>query len=146
MKISCVAAFRWLGLALFIAGLSFASGCGEGGPANSVSGKVTMNGEPVMGIIHFVGSGKEATGSVGLTGEYFVADPPLGEVSILIKSNAPPNPTTTTPPPNATGAMPGMPSGVKGPATPPAKYADASGGLKYTVVAGKQVHNIELTP
>jgi hypothetical protein len=133
-------------LAMILLILGFASGCGEGGPANSVSGKVTLNGDPVTGTIVFLGKGKEATGSIGLTGEYFVSDPPLGDVSVVIKPNTSvPAPVGMSPGNAGSAAMPGMPN-VKAAATPPAKYADASSGLNYTVAAGKQTKNFELMP
>jgi hypothetical protein len=145
MKIVRLSASSCL-LATVLLILGLASGCSEGGPANSVSGKVTLNGDPVTGTIVFVGSGKEATSSIGLTGEYFISDPPLGDVSVLIKPNTSiPAPVGGAPGNADSAAMPGMPS-VKAAATPPAKYADASSGLKYTVAAGKQKKDFELAP
>ena len=126
------------------------TGCGPAGPANSVAGKVTLGGQPVRGTIVFRGAdGKEATAPVGPTGgTYAIADPPVGEVTILVKGDAL---AVLAPPPTLPGApaAPDMTNAVKtGSATvpPPAKYADASGGLKYTVKAGRQTHDIELTP
>ena len=133
---------------LLVAALIFA-GCGDAGPANAVSGKVTLNGEPVAGSITFVGAdGKEVSSPVGPGGgTYNIVDPPQGEVTVLIKG---PGIAATPELKPAPGAM-AMPSGTDKGANsmgvnPPAKYADASGGLKYTVRAGRQTKDFELTP
>lgn len=126
------------------------TGCGPAGAKNSVSGAVTVDGSPVVGTIHFVGAdGKSVSAPVGPTGgAYTIADPPLGEVTVLIKPSDVPLPAAPAAPPGA--KMPEVggksPEFAKPAANPPAKYAEASGGLKYTVVAGHQKKDFALTP
>jgi hypothetical protein len=103
-----------------------------------------------VGTIHFVGSdGKEVSAPVGpLGGNYSIADPPLGEVTVLVKGPAVPLPAAPTTPPGA--KMPEVegksPEFAKPGVAPPAKYADAAGGLKYTVVSGTQKKDFDLAP
>lgn len=123
-------------------------GCGDGIPSNVVSGTVRLNGEPVNGTIHFVGQdGKEVMSPVGPAGgAYTVMNPPLGDVTILLKPALGSVAAPPAPPGSVTGPeMPGMPK-TSASVSPPAKYGEASGGLKYSVKPGKQVHDIELTP
>lgn len=126
------------------------AGCGDGGPATAVSGKVTTGGSPVVGTIHFVGAdGKEKMSPIGPTGgTYMIADPPMGEVTVLVKGDA--LATPEKPPTIPGAATPATPSGLASNAStsvaPPKKYADASGGLKYTVVAGRQTKDFDLAP
>src|SRR5207253_10626900 len=72
--------------ALLLAAL-YMAGCGEPGPSTMVSGKVTVGGQPVQGTIHFLSAdGKEVSGPIGPTGGmYTVANPPVGEVTVLVK-------------------------------------------------------------
>src|SRR5271170_475352 len=63
-------------------------GCGgPAGPKNTVSGKVTLEGQPVAGIVVFLsGDGKEVSGPINyLDGTYQIPDPPSGQVSIVVK-------------------------------------------------------------
>src|SRR5687768_12589575 len=131
-------------LALLIVTLA---GCGDTGPATSVFGKVTVNGEPVSGFIHFVGAdGKEVVAPIGPTGGlYTVANPPLGEVTVLVKGTGLAAAPALQPPPGSSDATKTVGTKMGG-VEPPKKYAEAAGGLKYTVTAGKQEKNFELTP
>jgi hypothetical protein len=129
-----------------------ALGCGDNAPSNTVSGKVQYQGQPVSGFIHFVGAdGKEVSSPIGPSGgAYTVMNPPLGDVTILIKpalggGAAAAAPSTPAPGAPALPGMEGMPK-MAASVSPPAKYSEASGGLKYSVKPGKQVHDIELTP
>jgi hypothetical protein len=143
---------------LLIIAVASTMGCGDAGPATVVSGKVTTGGQPVTGFIHFVGSdGKEVAAPVGPSGgTYMVTDPPLGEVTVLVKGvpgSAVPTSGGNAPAPGTGGGTPmmKMPGGTDATTAttgvpPPAKYADASGGLKYTVTAGKQQKDFELAP
>jgi len=126
----------------------FAIGCGEPGPATVVSGKVTTGGEPVSGTIHFVGAdGTEAMAPVGPTGGlYTVANPPVGEVTVLIKGGLGGSPPALKPPTGEGSKMTGMPEMPKMGVAPPAKYADKANGIKYTVTAGKQQKDFDLAP
>jgi len=131
-------------LCLFVALLVGLSGCDKKGDeaANSVSGKVTLNGEPVAGIITFVGAdNKEVSGPIKPDGTYTVANPPAGQVKILVKGMGGTLPTAT-PPKEAGGNMPKM-----GGVSPPAKYSAVNTtDLKFEVTSGKQKHDITLTP
>jgi len=132
------------GISLVIALLVATSGCGGGpkGPANSVSGKVTLGADPVNGTVVFIGpDGKQAQVPTS-SGEYVLADPPVGKCKILVKSMGGPLVSGGMPPPKDAPAMPKA-AGV----SPPAKYGDArTSDLSYDVAAGKQTHNIELKP
>jgi hypothetical protein len=136
----------WLAVLLVSVG-SF-TGCGDAGPSTLVSGKVTTGGAGVTGTIHFVGAdGKEVSAPVGPTGgTYQIANPPLGEVTVLVKGG----PVAAPPLKPAPGAV-AMPGNTSTPAAagaqPPAKYADPStSDLKYTVVAGAQQKDFDLAP
>jgi hypothetical protein len=124
------------------------TGCPGSGPANSVQGTVTLNGKPVNGELFFITSDGKQIQAPLLDGKYFINDPPLGQVKITIKSM-----------PGFTGA-----SGTKGQldkgagtdlsakatvseaVSPPEKYSRPDNGLTYEVKAGKQTHDITLTP
>ncbi len=135
---------RAFGVAVLTAGAVTLTGCGgvgKGGAADSVSGKVTLDGQPVAGEVFFVGSDKKEVGSpIGPEGNYEISNPPKGDVLIVVKGKpgipsipgakaAPDLP----PPPTATGVA------------PPAKYGQPNNGLKFTVTGGKQVYDIVLT-
>src|SRR5437764_1278775 len=73
-----------------IGGLVMLIGC-SGGPreaANSVKGKVTVQGNPVnAGTVTFhatVKDGKDASGPI-LNGSYRIEDPPVGQVKISVR-------------------------------------------------------------
>jgi hypothetical protein len=140
--------------ASLVLGFGLLVGCGNAGPATTVQGKVTVNGQPVNGTIHFVAAdGKEASGPIGPTGgTYTVSDPPLGEVTVLFKGGPAAAAAPLTPPkPLEGGPAPTMPgdtmksTGAMGVA-PPAKYSEAANGIKYTVTAGHNQKDFELTP
>src|SRR5947209_4907406 len=70
---------------VLVAAALLASGCG--GVRNSVSGKVTLGGRPVAGMVTFVGAdGKEATAPVNPDGSYTVVNPPTGQVQVVVKN------------------------------------------------------------
>jgi hypothetical protein len=136
-----------------------AAGCGGKGPKNRITGKVTLNGQPVKGRVVFIGSdGKEKEAGIGPGGSYDLSDPPLGEVSILVK--APEKPAGAAPE-EKKPIVPNFGKGDKGktdvPGTvgtgadegavnPPAKYGKKdTSPLKHTVKGGsKEVHDIPL--
>jgi hypothetical protein len=125
-----------------------AAGCGKKEPTSTVTGKVTLNGQPVAGTVAFVGpDNKQVTAPINPDGTYTVASPPTGQVRILVKS--------------LPGAIPGakpiisadmartMPVSTTAPATgqsPPARYAWPNNGLTFNVTGGKQSHDITLVP
>jgi hypothetical protein len=124
-----------------------AAGCSSNG---SVTGKVTYKGAPLgSGTVVFIGPKASATADLDAEGNYTILKAPLGAVRVTVE---------TMPPPSGSGgggkdkpvAMAMDASG--GPSTPqgkyvpiPAKYKDPStSGLTYTVVSGKQTHDIPL--
>jgi len=117
------------------------SGCGTKGAANSVSGKVTLNDEPVKGLVVFVGAdNKEVSAPTNPNGTYTLDNPPLGQVKVLVKTVGPVG--VDTPPPKDAPNMP-----KAGGVAPPAKYASAAtSGLTYEVKAGKHTYDIPLKP
>jgi hypothetical protein len=138
-------ALRTLSVCLFVALLAGLSGCDKKADeaANSVSGKVTLNGEPVAGNVAFVGAdNKESPPSpIKPDGTYTIPNPPTGQVKILVKGMGGTAPVTT-PPKEAGGNMPKI-----GGVAPPTKYgAVATTDLKFEVTSGKQKHDIELKP
>jgi len=123
-------------LTLLIAAI-LAAGCGEKQAANVVSGKVTLDGEPVSGTVVFIGAdSKEASAPTNLEGAYKIENPPLGQCKVLVRGMA--GLTGTAPPKDA-------PSMGKQGAAPPPKYgAVTTTDLSYEVKAGKHTYNIEL--
>ena len=140
-------------LTVLLASLVIATGCNTRGPKNMVSGTVKLDGQNVVGTVVFVGAdGKESTPGPITNGLYNIPDPPLGEVTILVKGSpggslgAGPDAKPTIP--KMKGAKGG--SVDLGPAAgtdvnPPAKYGKKeTSPLKHTVKGGKETHNIEL--
>ncbi len=139
--------YRLLAIALAFAAI-VASGCGGKGPKNSVTGKVTLNGRPVKGRLIFIGSdGKERDAGIGAGGEYFLPDPPIGEVTILVKgpevasggsAEKPPSIPMPTPKEKTKGEMPTSSGTSQDDAVnPPAKYGKKdTSPLKKTIKGG----------
>lgn len=130
----------------FIAAVLGIAGCGKsgGGAKDSVTGKVSLNGQPVSGQVIFIGSDNKEYGSpIGTEGNYQIIGAPKGEATILVKALG----ATMTPGPKGPGGkapeMPGMPA-TSGATAPPARYGTAAGGLKITITGGEQKHDIEL--
>lgn len=90
-------------------GLSLAAlvvtGCGEApDPTGTVSGTVTLNGQPfdgeVMVMLLDTSTGQGSSGEVGPGGAYTLPDPlPLGTYKVYITPTPPPEPTDGSPPP-----------------------------------------------
>jgi len=137
---------RGLPLPLFVALLVGLSGCDKKADeaANSVSGKVTLNGEAVAGTVVFVGAdNKEVPAPIKPDGSYTVPNPPTGKVKVLVKGMLGSAPVAT--PPKDSGSMPKMGGGSG--VAPPAKYgAVASTPLSFEVTSGKQKYDIPLPP
>jgi hypothetical protein len=137
---------RRFGLCLLLGALILATGCGGGSKAlsNSVSGKVTVvpGDQIVSGSVVFVYSDKEKVTPIGPDGTYTMADPPAGQVKILVKGD---QSRLAAPPPMKGGPeMPSMGGGSQA-VPPPIRYATAQGSdLTYEVKPGKHTHNIEL--
>jgi len=125
------------------------TGCGDGkGAKNSVSGKVTLNGENVGGTVTFVtvDTKKEFVSPIKQDGTYQIDNPPPGQVKVVVKGMG--MGATVKPPPAGkdVAKMPEMPGSAQG-KEPPAKYAsEKTTPLTYEVKTGKQTYDIPLTP
>ena len=136
-----------LALGLCLLALPLAAGCGgKSGSADkgTITGKVTVKGTaPGPGtVIKYTGSdGKDATSSVDGDGAYTVTDVAPGEAKISITGSAQASVAVGG---KTGGELPGMAAG-KGAAIPP-KYATPGTHPNFTVKAGKNENNIDLTP
>lgn len=141
MPAQCVR--RVIGLVAVACAALALAGCG-GKPADggdSVSGKVTLNGQPVAGRVAFVGADKKETITVtGPDGRYSIANLPKGELQVFVRSAALPKPVT----PRGVQPPPGLPAAVG--VAPPARYAQAKHAQKLTVTGGAQTFDIDLKP
>jgi hypothetical protein len=130
-------------------------GCGKG--RATVKGKVTFNNVPLStGTITFnAADNRVGTGQIKSDGTYVVGDAPIGEVTITVTTpKTPMGPVGMQKPPPGMSGMPKemMPAGYEEgkpvrivPA--PEKYGSAeSSPLKFTVKAGTQDHDVQLTP
>jgi len=136
-------------LSLSVAVLAGVSGCkgGPKGPTDSVSGKVTLNGQVVAGTVVFVGADKqESTTPIGMDGTYKILSLTSGQYKILVKGSGL-APGGLKAPPKGTGPeMPSMPGSSSGVA-PPAKYGSvATTPFSIDVTGGNQTKDLELTP
>jgi len=133
-------AARSLGLVLALASLVWAAGCGGSKGKNEVTGKVTLDGQPVVGNVVFVGSdGKEVMALIRPDGTYTIPEPPMGEVKIKVIGLV-----GLAPPGQGSAAAPAAGAGASGVA-PPEKYASADNGLTFNVTGGKQTKDLPLT-
>jgi len=125
-------------------------GCPSGDPAATlVSGKVTMDGQPVAGTVTFFGAdNKTEVGAspIGPSGEYSIPNPTPGPVKIVVKSMAgAAGGGPLIPAPKGTTEMPKTAGGNQGVA-PPVKYGSpTTTPLSYEVKKGKQTYDIQLT-
>jgi hypothetical protein len=133
-------------LALCIVSLAAVSGCdGSKKAKNSVTGKVSLDGEPVAGSITFVSAtNKEEVTPIKPDGTYLIENLPPGTYKVLVKSML--GGKLVAPPKDKGGAeMPSMPGSSKG-VDPPEKYASAtSSDLTFEVKTGKQTYDIPLS-
>jgi hypothetical protein len=134
-------------LALILATLVCASGCSRSA-RDRVSGKVTFKGQPVAGTVSFLGiDGKEVSGPINPDGTYAIADPPVGEVKIVVKAFPGLGQAT---PARVNARLPRLPD-MPAPAPtlgvpPPIQYAAPNNGLTVNVMHGVQHHDIALNP
>jgi hypothetical protein len=153
----CWFAFFASGLAVLIL---CQAGCLKSTARTTVSGKVTFQGKPVpAGTVSFFATDKRTSLAViNADGTYSMGDAPVGDVTITVQT--PPRGMagrlsgTTKPPPGMKMPEEMIPKDQPAIVTDPSKwvelpkkYADVqSSPLKYTVKAGPQEHDIELTP
>jgi len=131
-------------LTILLTSLAFSTGCPSKGkgPKNSVSGKVTLDSQPVTGTVVFIyADNKEVSSPTNLQGVYTIADPPTGQVKVLVKPLPGTGPGLKPIPgpelPKVSSAGEGVP--------PPAKYADVrTTDLIYEVKTGTHTFDIPL--
>ncbi|MFO0865468.1 MAG: hypothetical protein U0744_12590 [Gemmataceae bacterium] len=117
----------------------FFVGIGCGGPtvSNIVSGKVTYKGQALnSGTIELHGPKDVVRSSgIGTDGTYTIADPAIGENTVVVK---------TPPPPSAPPGVK-MPGSDIVPVKVPAQYGvPQTSGVKQTIAAGKTTLDIDL--
>lgn len=115
----------------------FLAGCGTSSVSNIVSGKVTYKSQPLnSGTIELYGPNNTIrSGGIGADGTFTVADPGVGENTIVVKTPAP------------AAAPPGvkMPGSDIVPVRVPAQYgAPTTSGVKQTIAAGRTTVDIDL--
>jgi hypothetical protein len=146
---ACVRLMCALGL-----GTLFLGGCGGGPPTGTVSGTVTLDGQPLKtGTVTFVTSENRQYHGTIQEGAYRVEKVPIGEVKIAI--------SVPTPPPMPKGVPQGQFGPPKGAGAPeealkaysgggqyiqiPSHYTDPErSGLRYEVKPGSQTYDIPL--
>jgi len=134
-------------LALCVVSLVAITGCpSKGGAKSSVHGFVKLDGQPVSGIVTFIGpDNKEVVGPIRPDGTYSVDNPVPGQNKIIVKSMLPTGGLKA--PPKDTGPpMPTIGGDSKG-VPPPEKYGSATTTpLTFDVKGtGKQEFNITLS-
>ncbi len=122
--------------------LSAGAGC-SGGKAGlvmaSVSGKVTLGGQPVSGLmLNFESpkTGQAASATLSPAGEYEIADVAVDEYVVTLSSAAM----------NEEAVEPTAVKQPEKPAFPPKYQSPATSDLKATVGRGRNEVNFELTP
>jgi hypothetical protein len=146
-------------LTLLLGAVIVASGCSGKGAKNAVYGKVTLNDQPVAGTVFFYGAKGEKSAGIETDGSYYMTDPPLGEVTVVIKAHekGPGDAGTQDAKPIIPDSKPtakektkmdlGPVAGAEKPGvTPPAKYGKKeSSPLKITVKGQtKEKHDLPL--
>lgn len=110
-------------LGYFLIATVLAFGCGKNQEANqdSLTGKVTVNGQPVKTTVITVTGpdGKPSGGTTNDEGVYLIPNPPKGELKFTF-----------------------VPSGPK--SGIPDKYTRPNNDLKFTYTGGKQTYDIDL--
>jgi len=137
-----------LGFGLLCAAVVLAAGCAKK-DKDSVSGKVTLGGQPVAGIVTFAYDKSEISAPTTADGSYIFTAPPPGQVKVTVKPLPGAGAGALAPPPKGGPDMPSMPAGTASGqgVPPPAKYGSpATSDLSYEVKAGKQTYNIDLKP
>lgn len=139
----CVIATR-IGRAVFLTLLCAVTGCWGGGLGAEVSGKVTLDGEPIgPGVVIFApvaGDENPATGAIQTDGSYFLKTSREeglrpGKYKVAVQINEIP-----------TDLAPGQRDMRPAKSRIPIKYIDVkSSGMEYDVAAGSSTINIEMT-
>jgi hypothetical protein len=121
--------------------LLLVAGCG-GRPMGEVSGTVTFRGEPLaLGTITFISHDGSVWRANVEDGAYRVPKVPVGPAKIMVSAHASPIP------PNLVEKVQPPPAYRKPYVPIPDRYQDADrSGLSYTVIRGKQKHDVALTP
>jgi hypothetical protein len=135
---------------LSLSALVLIAGCGKS--SGNVSGKVTLDGQPLKGggTVTFQGSKGGVSGTISPEGSYTISNVPPGEVKITlapgmatgaVASATPGDPGKMQPPKTLAPPAPVLPHG-----NIPEKYTKPeTSGLTYTVKSGNQTFDIPLT-
>jgi hypothetical protein len=138
------------GLLAVVASLATAALSGCGPSKASITGTVTISGQPLpSGTITFTSDAgtKPVKGSAITDGKYTITDFPAGPAKVSVVTTPPPSGAGVPPP--GVAAMP-LPAGA---GTPPGKYVPIplkysnpdKSGLTYEVKGGEQTKDFELT-
>jgi len=141
---------RWvrLFLCLVLVGSCFvgASGCGGSGGKGEIKGKVTLDGQPVRGIVVFVVGDKEVSaGTLPPDGVYAAFNVPKGAAKIKVLKDPAAMPMGGPAPPPGGKAPETAGSTSAAMVPPPDKYTSLDNGLTLNVTGGRQTHDIALT-
>ena len=124
--------------------LSITSGCDSGPTTGDISGKVTIDGEPLpYGTIAFLAEdGASGSGTIE-NGRYQATEVPVGDYKVVVQSMQVP-PMMSAPGETSSAPKEGGRSSLR--YIPiPAKYADAKqSDLTVTIAEGVQMHDFEL--
>jgi hypothetical protein len=132
-----------LGLLALLVPLGVA-GCGSTG---QVTGKVTYQGQPLgSGIVAFHWADATRTSAIDADGHYTIQKAPLGPARITVETMPPPGGGGKKGPQQSTVTVDGAPAPPPGTYVAiPARYkSPEESGLTYTVVRGRQTHDIPL--
>jgi hypothetical protein len=140
----------WLALILFVFVLvTWIPGCTGQSAANSIGGKVTLEGKQVSGEVGLI----DAKGAewkkvpIGPTGEYYFQDPPAGQYKFTVTKGPGLGGAIAGPPKDAKDET-NLSKGTKIAATvpPPPKYAQPDNGLSIDFKGGHEKKDLELKP
>ncbi|WP_232055994.1 hypothetical protein [Tuwongella immobilis] len=147
---------RFVAASVMLLGIFSVAGCGSSDTLVKVTGKVTLNKQPLSsGSVAFIGDVFAGSSMIGSDGKYEIAGVPAGKaLAITVSAGSGPMPGMMGPkgpsgPPKGVDTSKMLPPEPKGKATRISpKYADAkSSGLSYTPTqAAEQTHDIDLAP
>jgi hypothetical protein len=134
---------QWNARFLLAGLLLLPAGCGE--TRAIVSGKITYNQHPVTsGEVHFVGAeGTARSALIDPEGKFLLNPAPLGEVKVAVVASARPAPVTVRSVPK--DKTPSFQLRTASSQIPPRYNSIQTSGLVYSLHAGHQTLDIELT-
>jgi hypothetical protein len=128
-------------LALLLLGVA---GCGSTG---EVTGKVTYRGQALgSGVVAFHWPDATRTSAIDADGRYTIHQAPVGPARVTVETIPPPPAGGKKGPQQSTVVVDGAPPPPPGAyvAIPPRYKSPDESGLTYTVVRGRQTHDIPL--